>query len=139
MRDTRRRRIVLVVLILASLTLIALGGGSSGPGKALRAGAGAVFGPVQRAVASAFRPVHDFFGGLSSDDQARLDALQKENDALRLQARADEYAVARAAELDALLKIAGLGRYTIKAAQVISIGPAQGFAETALLDAGSND
>ena len=52
MRDTRRRRLVLVVLLLAALTLVALGS-TSGPGGALRTGAGAVFGPVQRAVAGA--------------------------------------------------------------------------------------
>ena len=138
MRDTRRTRAILVVLLLASLTLIALNG-NSGPGKTLRSGAGAVFGPVQRAVASAFRPVHDFFGGIGNDDQARLDALQKENDKLRLEARANEYAACRAGELNALLRIAGLGSYTIKAAQVLAMGPAQTFTWTALIDAGSED
>ncbi len=139
MRDTRRRRVVLVVLLLASLTLIALGGGSSGPGKALRSAGGAVFGPVQRAAAAAFRPVHDFFGGLGHDQQVRLDQLQKENDRLRLQERANDFDHARAAELDALLKIAGLGQYTIVPAQVIGISPAQGFSNTVLVDAGSRD
>jgi rod shape-determining protein MreC len=138
MRDTRRTRVVLVVLLLTSLTLIALNG-NSGPGKALRSGAGAVFGPVQRAAASAFRPVHDFFGGIGKDDQARLDQLQKDNDALRLKLRASQYATCRAGELDALLHIAGLGQYEIKAAQVIAVGPAQGFAWTAEIDAGSLD
>jgi rod shape-determining protein MreC len=139
MKDTRRRRLVLVVLLLVSLTLIALGGGSSGPGKAIRSVGASVFGPVQRVVAGAFRPVHDFFGGLDRDDRARLAQLEKENAQLRLQERASQYAQSRAAELDQLLRIAGLGQYTIVPAQVISIGPAQGFAETALLDAGSLD
>ncbi len=139
MRDTRRRRVVLVVLLLASLTLIALGGGNSGPGKALRSAGGAVFGPVQRAVAAAWQPVHEFFGGLGRDEQARLDQLQKENDQLRLADRAHEYDHSRAAELDALLKIAGLGQYTIVPAQVIGISPAQGFSNTVLVDAGGQD
>src|SRR5438477_10916599 len=121
MRDTRRRRVVLVVLLLVSLTLIALGGGSSGPGKALRSAGGAVFGPVQRAAAAAFRPVHDFFGGLGSNDQARLEQLQRENDQLRQQQRASDFDHSRAAELDALLKIAGLGQYKVVPAQVIGI------------------
>jgi rod shape-determining protein MreC len=139
MRDTRRRRVVLVVLLLASLTLIALGGGNSGPGKALRSAGGAVFGPVQRAVAAAFRPVHDLFGGLGRDDQARLQQLQRENDQLRLQERAHDFDHARAAELDALLKVAGLGQYTIVPAQVIGFSPAQGFSNTVLVDAGTRD
>jgi rod shape-determining protein MreC len=139
MRDTRRRRVVLVVLLLVSLTLIALGGGSSGPGKALRSAAGAVFGPVQRAVAAAWQPVHDFFGGLGEDDRARLEQLQKENDRLRLQERTNDYDRSRADELDALLRVANLGQYTIVPAQVIGVTPAQGFSNTVLIDAGSKD
>lgn len=139
MRDTRRRRVVLVVLLLVSLTLIALGGGSSGPGKALRGAAGTVLGPVQRAVAAAWQPVHDFFGGLGQSDRARLDQLQQENDRLRLQQRTNEYAQSRADELDALLRVANLGQYTILPAQVIAVTPAQGFSNTVLIDAGSKD
>ncbi len=139
MRDTRRRRVVLVVLLLVSLTLIALGGGSSGPGKALRSAAGTVFGPVQRGVAAIWSPVHDFFGGLGDSDQARLEQLQKENDRLRLQARTDEYDHSRAEELDALLRVASLGQYTVVPAQVIGVSPAQGFSNTVLIDAGSKD
>jgi rod shape-determining protein MreC len=138
MRDSRRTRAVLVVLVLVSLTLIALNG-NSGPGRALRNGAGAVFGPVQRAAASAFRPIHDFFGGIGKNDQATIDALRKQNDALRLAERASAYATCRAGELDALLRIAGLGQYTVKPAQVIAVGPAQGFAWTAEIDAGAVD
>jgi rod shape-determining protein MreC len=138
MRDSRRTRGVLVVLVLVSLTLIALNG-NSGPGRALRSGAGAVFGPVQRVAASAFRPIHDFFGGIGKNQQAKIDALQRQNDALRLAERASQYAQCRAGELDALLHIAGLGQYPIKAAQVIAIGPRQGFAWTVEIDAGTID
>ena len=138
MRDSRRTRGVLVVLVLVSLTLIALNG-NSGPGRALRNGAGAVFGPVQRAAAGAFRPIHNFFGGIGKNSQAQIDALQRQNDALRLAERASRYAQCRAGELDALLHIAGLGQYPIKAAQVIAVGPRQGFAWTAEIDAGAID
>jgi rod shape-determining protein MreC len=138
MRDTRRTRLVLVILLMVSLTLIALNG-NSGPGRALRSGAGALFGPVQRVAAGAFRPIHDFFGGIGRDQQAKLVQLQNENDRLRLAERAGQYATCRAGELNALLRIAGLGQYEIKAAQVIAIGPAQGFAWTAEIDAGTQD
>jgi len=138
MRDSRRTRGVLVVLVLVSLTLIALNG-NSGPGRALRNGAGAVLGPVQRVAASAFRPIHSFFGGIGKNSQAQIDELQRQNDALRLAERASQYARCRAGELDALLHIAGLGQYPIKAAQVIAVGPRQGFAWTVEIDAGSID
>jgi rod shape-determining protein MreC len=138
MRDSRRTRLVLVVLLLVSLTLIALNG-SSGPGHAIRSGASAVFGPVQRAAASAFRPIHDFFGGIGKDQQAQLNRLKQENDLLRLQERASQYATCRAGELNALMHVAGIGQYTIKPAQVIAVGPAQSFAWTAEIDSGAQD
>ena len=83
--------------------------------------------------------MHDFFGGLGQSDRARLDQLQQENDRLRLQQRTNEYAQSRADELDALLRVANLGQYTILPAQVIAVTPAQGFSNTVLIDAGSKD
>ena len=127
-----------MVLLLAALTLVALGS-TSGPGGALRSAGAAVFGPVQRAVAGVFGPVRDFFGGLGHDQQARLDQLQKDNDQLQSQLRASDYDRARLAELEKLYGISSLGQYRIVAAQVIAIGPGQGFANTALLDAGTQD
>lgn len=141
MRDTRRTRVVLAVLLIASFTLITLDvrGGDSGPIGAVRSFVGTVFGPVQRAVASVVSPVGRFLGGLGDDDQARLEQLERENAELRLQLRAGEYAQSRADELDKLLKTAGLGQYTIVPARVIALGSAQGFAWTATIDAGSRD
>lgn len=141
MRDTRRTRIVLAVLLVTSLTLITLDvrGGDSGPLGSLRSFAGTVFGPVQRAAAAVFTPIGNFFGGLTEDEQARLDRLERENAELRLRLRASEYAESRAAELDRLLRTAGLGQYTILPARVIALGSAQGFAWTATVDAGSRD
>ncbi len=141
MKDTRRTRILLALLLVASFTLITLDvrGGDSGPVAALRSGAAAVFGPLQRATSSAFSPVRRFFGGLGDDDRARLDELERENAAQREQLRTSEYARARAAELDGLLRTAGLGQYRVVPAQVIALGPTQGRAWTAQLDAGSRD
>ena len=98
MRDSRRARIVLVVLLLAAVSLVALSGrGGSGPLGSLQHGVGAVFGPVQRVTADAFRPVRNFFGGLSNDDQAKLDKLQQQYDALNLENEANAYTQSRAA------------------------------------------
>ncbi len=140
MRDHRRARFILGALLLASFTLITLdlrGGG--GPVSGLRSGTAAVFGPVQRAVSAVVTPVGRFFGGLTEDEQARLDQLEQENAELRLQQRTDDYTRARAQQLDDLLKVAGLGRYRVLPAQVIAVGPAQGFAWTVLIDAGTKD
>jgi rod shape-determining protein MreC len=139
MRDDRRTRIVLGVLLVATITLILLDVRGSSPFSGLRGAAGAVFGPVQRAVDSVVRPIGDFFGGIGEDEAARLDELERENDELRAQLRTSEEARRRAAELDALLRVAEAGQYQTVPARVIAIGPEQGFAWTVTIDAGSND
>jgi rod shape-determining protein MreC len=138
MRDNRRTRAVLVVLLLTSLTLIALNG-NSGPGRALRSGAGAVFGPVQRVAASAFRPIHDFFAGAGKDQQAEIDKLKKENDALRALERTNAYNACRAGEYAALWHIAGVGGYQVLPAQVIAKAPEQTLARTVEISSGARN
>jgi rod shape-determining protein MreC len=100
-----------------------------------------VFGPVQNAVASVTRPVRDFFsslGSVGSKDQTIAD-LRQHNAELQGQLAASDYARNRAKQLDDLLKIAGLGNYKIVPAQVVAVGPDQGFAWTVTIDAGSID
>lgn len=142
-RDTRRTRIVLALLLLTSFTLITIDyrGGDDSPLAGLRGMAAAVFGPVQRAAAAVVRPVSDTLGdiGQLGEHEARIDELQRDNDDLRRQLRTSELARNRAAELDALLRVAGAGRYRIVPAQVVAVGPAQGLSWTVALDAGSRD
>jgi rod shape-determining protein MreC len=140
MRDSRRTRLVLAVLLLVSFTLVTLDirGGDNGPVSGLRSAVGTLFGPVQRAAAAVVRPI----SGVVNDfghDKAEVDRLKKENDALKLQLRTSELERKRAAELDSLLKIAGVGQYRVLPAQIIAVGSAQGFAFTATIDAGSRD
>jgi rod shape-determining protein MreC len=137
MRDTRRTRVILVALLLISLTLLALG--TSGPGGTLRKYAGDVFGPVQRAVAAAWRPVHDVFTGNDPSSAQRISDLERQNMQLQLQLNALGYSKAREAELSGLLKVASLGQYRITLADVIATGSAQTFSNTAEIDAGSRD
>ncbi len=140
MRDSRRTRVVLALLLLASVTLIMLDArSSSGPAAWLRSTAQSIWAPVQTAFSGVVGPVVEFFDGLGADEQARLDELERENAELRAQLRTSELARNRAAELDALLRIAGAGQYRTVPAQVIAVGPAQGFASTATIDAGEID
>jgi rod shape-determining protein MreC len=142
-RDTRRTRIVLAVLLLVSFTLITVDfrGGSDSPLSPLRDAAGAVLGPVQGAAAAVARPVSDLVTKVGSlgDNEARIEQLQRENDRLKLDLRTSDQARTRAAELDALLKVAGVGQYRVVPAQVVALGPAQDFAATVTIDAGSRD
>ncbi len=139
MRDTRRSRVVLSLLLVVSLTLVVLS--LRGGGDGLRSGASGIFGPVENAAAAVVRPVSDFLsslGSLGSKDE-QIAALQAENDELRQQLNTTEYARSRAQQLDDLLRVAGLGRYRTVPAQVIATGPAQGFGRTVTIDGGTID
>lgn len=123
----RGSRLLLVLLVLTSLTLIALDGG--GPTSALRRGADTVLGPPERLVGG-------LVGGLSSrgDDgalareNARLRGLLQESAALRSQD----------AQLRALLEVRALSDYPVVAARVVARGgPLE--SQTLTLDAGSRD
>jgi rod shape-determining protein MreC len=142
-RDTRRTRVLLALLLMTSVTLIALDhrGQGSSPLDGLRSIGAAVFGPVERAASMVARPVSNAVDDVSSlgssTDQA--DALGKTNASLRQQLRTSELARNRAAELDALLRTAGAGRYRVVPAQVVAVGAAQSFSWTVTIDAGSRD
>ncbi len=139
MRDNRRTRTILGLLLLTSLTLVILNLRGSGDGA--RDTAGGFFGPVQTAISSITRPVSDFFGSigsLGSKDQQIAD-LQAQIDELQQQVNTSEFDRKRARELDDLLGLAGRGQYTTVPAQVVASGPTQGFAWTVTIDAGSKD
>ncbi|HVQ87687.1 MAG TPA: rod shape-determining protein MreC [Actinomycetes bacterium] len=143
MRDTRRTRIVLAVLLLTAFTFITIdarGGDNSLLDKARSATQG-VLGPIERAAAAVVSPVSDFIDGLTSinSNQQRIDDLEAENDTLQRELLTNEYDQSRVQELDKLLNIAGLGRYKILPAQVIAVGAGRGYARTVLIDAGTRD
>ena len=138
MRDSRRTRTIVGLLLLISLTLVVL---SLRGGDSARSGASGFFAPVENAAAAIVRPVRDFLGSigsLGSKDQ-QISDLQKQVDDLQGQLNASEYDRNRAKELNDLLRLAGAGQYRVVPAQVIAFGPSQGFAWTVTLDAGRTD
>lgn len=142
-RDTRRTRLLLALLLVTSISLITLDyrGGERSPLDALRSLAAAVLGPVEQVAAAIARPVGDAVNGVSTlgDSRDELTRLRRENQELTRQLRTSELARNRAAELDALLRIAGAGRYRVVPAQVIAVGSAQSFSWTVTIDAGRRD
>ncbi|MGE0820204.1 MAG: rod shape-determining protein MreC [Candidatus Nanopelagicales bacterium] len=139
MRDNRRTRTILGLLLLTSLTLVILN--LRGGGDGARDTAGGFFGPVQSAVSAVVKPVSDFFGSigsLGSKDQQIAD-LQAQIDELQQQLNTTDFDRNRARELDELLGLAGRGQYEIVPAQVVATGPAQGFGWTVTIDAGTKD
>ncbi len=137
----RPNRAVLVLLLLASFTLITLDvrGGEQSPLASARSAFGDVFGPVESTTAAAVRPfavVPSFFrttGVLRSD----VADLKRENARLRTALAGSAVARNRAAELDGLLKSAGSTGYALVPARVVAMGPAQSFSRTVTIDAGT--
>jgi len=142
-KDVRRARLILAILVLASITLIVLDlrGGSGGLLQPLRSASAAVFGPLERGITAVFSPVGRLVDSVSQlgDQQERIDALEAENEQLRVAVDTAGVDIARVAELDALLGLAADTAIDIVPAQVIAVGPAQGFAWTVAIDAGSID
>lgn len=139
MRDNRRTRTVLGLLLLVSLTLVVLS--LRGGGDGARDTANGIFGPVESAASAIVRPIRDFLDSVSSlgtKDQ-QIEDLQRRNDELTAQLNTSDLARKRAQELDDLLRLAGAGQYRTVPSQVIAIGPAQGFAWTITIDSGSVD
>jgi rod shape-determining protein MreC len=141
-RDSARTRVVLVLLLLTSFTLVTLDfRGDNGPLSGLRGVAAAIFGPIEATTSAVVRPFAGFvsdvrgFGGAD----AELERLRKENAELRSQLRTSELARARANDLDKLLGLAARGQYKVLPARVVAVGTEQGFEWTATIDAGTGD
>jgi rod shape-determining protein MreC len=138
--DTRRTRTVLSVLLLLAIALITIDyrGGDHSPLRGLRGFGATVFGPIESVAAAVVHPVGDTIGAFADAPgaQRRADRLEKENQRLREQLRAEKLDAARAGQLDRLLGAAGLGGYKVVAARVISAG--QGFEDTVTLDVGTS-
>jgi rod shape-determining protein MreC len=139
-RDTRRTRVVLGVLLVAALALITFDYryGSSGPMTRLRQIGGSVFGNVERVTSVVTEPVVGLFvRSGSGGNNATVTALEKEVVQLRAQLSQEQLSKAEYQQLSQLLQLSGRGGYRIVAATVIAIG--QGYEQTVTLDAGSRD
>jgi rod shape-determining protein MreC len=142
MRGERRRsRTLLAPLVVLTVALLALdaASGAGGVTDRLRGAVSAVIGPAQGATGGIARAVSDAVAGLTGASRRRLDDLQRQNDALRLAELASADERRRVAELDALLRTAGLGQYRIVPARVVAMAPEQAPRRVVTLDAGSRD
>src|SRR3954470_3679950 len=140
MRDNRRARLILAMLLLTAFTLITLDY-RSGAGGPLRDAGNAVFGPVERAVSAVVRPIGRFFSSLGhlsgyrSDNERLRGRVQQLEQQLRL-TDADR---GELAQLRKLLDLAGRGQFRIEPARVVAVGTGLGFESTATIDVGRRD
>lgn len=131
-RDTRRTRLVLFILLAVALALIAFGygDGSSPVLRGLRHVTGSVFGGVEHAASS----VAGFFGGTSSS-APQVHQLQEQLARMRAELSQAQLSKSDYQQLHRLLEVAGYGGYRVVAANVIAVG--QGFQQSVTLDVGS--
>lgn len=139
---SRRTRILLAVLVVASLTFVILDlRGGEGPFASARVAGSNVLGGLERGAATVFSPITsagDWWSGMR-DQANQINDLKEENEALRSELQVLTNDRSRVAALDGLLRVAGVGQYRFVPAEVIAIGPAQDFSWTLTIDAGRND
>ena len=140
-RDSRRVRQVLLLAILTSITLITIDyrSGGSSPFRGLRSAAGTVFGPIERGVSSALRPVGNALSTLGNvrNLDKEVKQLRAERAAVEGQKRTNEDKQRVYDDARKLLKLTELGQYTVIAAHVTGAAPSN-FSWTVSLDAGSD-
>ena len=139
---SRRTRILLAVLVVASLTFVILDlRGGQGPLTGVRNIAANGLGGLERAASTVFSPITGASSWWSDmrDQATKIDALQTENDGLQSELETLKNDRARANALDDLLRVSGVGQYRFVPAEVIAVGPAQDFSWTVTIDAGRND
>ena len=143
MRDSRRTRVVLALLLLTAFTLITLDYRSRGGGffGSVRRTASSIFGPVERVAADVVRPVRHAVQAVGSigGNHKKVTDLQKEVASLQQQLRLQPFNTTRENELEQLLHVSAVGQYKLLYAQVIAVSATDGFEWTATIDAGSRD
>jgi rod shape-determining protein MreC len=139
-RDSRRARLILALLLLTAFTLITLDYRSGGGGP-LRTIGNAVFGPIERAANAVVHPIGDFFSSLGHLNSYKSDnkKLKEENQRLLQQLRLTDADRAQLAAAEKLLNLAGRAQFRIVAARVVAYGSSLGFESTAEIDVGSQD
>jgi rod shape-determining protein MreC len=137
-----RRRTILILLVLTSITLITLDtrGGDSGVGGRVRNAARDVFAPVQDGVDRVLQPIEDWWDGVT-----RAGEIKAENKRLRKQvfAREGRLKAAQASidEIDELKRLADLpiARELKSVTAQIILGSPGNFESTVALNKGTDD
>ncbi|HXB47171.1 MAG TPA: rod shape-determining protein MreC [Streptosporangiaceae bacterium] len=134
MRDTRRTRVVLVVLLVVALALIGLdySDGSNSVLRAVRNVAGDVFGGTEHGTGAVAR---FFSAGSSSASQVK--SLQEQVVKLRAELSGEQLSKSDLQQLRKLLLLAGAAQYRVLAASVIAVGT--GYQQTVTIDVGSSN
>ena len=136
-----RGRLLLISLIVTSLFLITLDLRGVQVIDGLRSGSQTALSPVQSVAATVFRPVGNFFSDITHLGRTRgeIEKLKADNEKLRQSLISRRNADAELSELKSVLDLAGIAKYKVVSAKVISLGSTSSFTQTISIDAGSND
>jgi rod shape-determining protein MreC len=144
-KTVRRRRAVLGLLVVCSLTLLTayFGEGASGALHGVQRGTSEILNPVQEGASRALKPVRDLFGwfGDTIDAKGQVDDLRRERDRLRTQVAQEEGAAVENGRLRKMVELdgaLGLQDYAPKTGRVIFQSPTIWYA-TIRVDKGSDD
>jgi len=137
-----RRRTILILLVLASITLITLDtrGGDNGIGGRVRNTARDVLAPVQDGVDSLTKPIEDWWDGVTraGDIKAENRKLRRELQRARGEAATAQASIREIAELKRLSNLPFAPTLHGVNAQII-LGSPGNFESTVALDKGTND
>jgi rod shape-determining protein MreC len=138
MKDTRRARLVLTILLLLAFTLITLdyrSGAISGG----RSAASDIFGPIENTVGDVVHPIGSWFSSLGhlGSYKSENDKLERELAAAERQLRLTATERDQLAQAKKLLHLAGKAQYRIVPAQVVAYGGGEGFDYTVTINRGS--
>lgn len=136
MREARRTRPILIVLLVVAIALITLDFRDGGASGAHTVGAD-VFGPVERVAGDVASPFVGFFHAASGNDSSEIANLQKQNDQLRAQLAQQQVSRADEAQLGRLLRLGGSGGYRVVAASIIAAGGE--YSDTVTINAGRSE
>ncbi len=140
-RRSRRPRTVLLVLVLASVSIITLDarGGLHRITSGLRSAAADAFSPIRSGVDAVIEPVGSFLAGAVHYGSVRQqnEKLQQEIDQLKLQERSQADVVERMKQLSALLNLPFIGNLQTVPAEVTNYGTSD-FAATIDIGVGRN-
>lgn len=143
MRDTRRARLILGLLLAAALVVLTIDhrAGGNSPFGPLRGVGSSLFGAAERIVAGVVTPVSEFVGAIAGATGARdrIKELEAQNAKLRADLARQSLDKARSAELRRLLGTSQRGGYTVVPANVVARRGHPGFEDAIEIDAGTSD
>ncbi len=136
-----RGRLLLISLIVTSLFLITLDLRGVQIINGLRSGSQSAISPIQSVAATVFRPVGNFFSDITHLGRTRgeIEKLKTDNEKLRQRLIIRKSADAELAQLKSVLDLAGVAKYKVVNAKVISLGSTSSFTQTISIDAGTNN